>query len=85
VVLNRKGEAVQKDLPAAVIKRWLEDDFSDFSGFRDLTGSINRWPDCGLVNVDVAAARELQALVVDKVDKTLTFDYTRLPPLRPPN
>lgn len=78
-VTNRDGKQTQKALPASVIKKWLEDDLSDFGGFRDLTGSINRWPGCGLVSVDADEARRLGALEVDRKKKALRFNYQKLP------
>lgn len=78
-VVNRNGVEIQKDLPPSVVKKWLEDALSDFGGFRDLTGSINRWPACGLVTVDADECRRLGALVVDEKIKLLKFDYSKLP------
>lgn len=78
-VTNRKGKVLVKSLPAEVVKRWSADNYSDFGGFRDLTGSINRWEDCGMVTVDADSAKSLGALTIDRSAKVLSFDYTKLP------
>jgi hypothetical protein len=78
-VTNRQGDQIQKPLPPTVIKRWMEDSLSDFAGFRDLTGSVNRWPGCGLVTVDSDQARALGALRICKHARTVWFDYSKLP------
>ena len=78
-VTNLDGETIEKALPAQVVKKWLDDELSDFGGFRDLTGSVNRWKRCGMVAADADTAKSLGALTIDRSAKVLSFDYTKLP------